>query len=338
MSLFVLRYFVCLFVSCEDLNRGSVRMGEEQFTAGRTRVGWVGTGVMGFAMCERVQAAGFQITVYARTPSKIKGLCEKGAVLVDSPMAVGERSDVIFTMLSNPSDVREVVLGTRGILSGVAPGSGTVLVDMSSSLPALAREIFEEAQAKGCESVDAPVSGGDKGAKDGTLAILAGGRAETVAKLDSLFRAMGSATYLGLPGSGQSCKIANQITVAANLGGLSEGLVFADKAGLDVSEYLSAVSRGAAGSKVMDLFGARVIGRDFAPGGFADYMVKDLGMALQGAEEMGVSLPGTALNHQLYLSMKANGDGWLGSHAFITAIERLSNHSLPSPTPLPPSI
>lgn len=305
-------------------------MAEEQSTAGRTRVGWVGTGVMGFAMCERVQTAGYQITVYARTPSKIRGLCEKGAVLVDSPMAVGERSDVIFTMVSDPSDVREVVLGTKGILSGVAPGSGTVLVDMTSSQPSLAREIYEEARAKGCESVDAPVSGADKGAKDGTLAIMAGGRAETVAKLGPLFSAMGSATYLGPPGSGQICKIANQIAGAANLGGLSEGLLFADKAGLDVSEYLSAVSLGAAGSKVMDLFGVRVISRDFAPGGFADYMVKDLGMALQGAEEMGISLPGTAQHHQLYLSMKANGDGRLGSHAIITAIERLSNHSLPS--------
>jgi len=152
-----------------------------------------------------------------------------------------------------------------------------------------------------------------------------------VAKLDPLFRVMGSTTYLGPPGSDQSCKIANHIATAASLRGLSEGLVFADKVGLDVSKYLSAVSRGVMGSKVMGLFGGRVIERDFAPGGFANYMLKDLGMALQGSEEMGVSLPETALHHQLYMSMKANGDGFLGCHVLITAIERLSNHSLPSP-------
>uniref|UniRef100_A0A0C9S7M5 TSA: Wollemia nobilis Ref_Wollemi_Transcript_13184_1269 transcribed RNA sequence n=1 Tax=Wollemia nobilis TaxID=56998 RepID=A0A0C9S7M5_9CONI len=295
----------------------------EQVVGACTRVGWVGTGVMGLAMCGRVQAAGYPITVFARTTAKIEALCANGAVSANSPRAVGERSDVVFTMVSNPSDVREVILGTHGILAGLAPG-GTV-VDMTSSQPSLAREIFAAAAAKGCDAVDAPVSGGDWGALNGTLAILAGGRMETVVRLDPLFRCMGSATYLGPAGAGQSCKIANQITVAANIGGLSEGLVFARKAGLDEKKYLSAISGGAAGSKAIELWGERMIDRDFAPGGFAAYMVKDLGMALQEGESMGVSLPGSALHHQLYLSMMANGDGQLGSQAYITAVERLNN-------------
>ena len=300
---------------------------EKQTAAGTTRIGWVGTGVMGLAMCSRIQAAGYKMTVYARTPSKASALCAKGAVLVDSAKSVGEESDIVFTMVSNPTDVRGVVLGSKGILAGMCPGG--ILVDMTSSQPSLAREIYAEARAKGCDSVDAPVSGGDKGARDGTLAILAGGHAETVAKLGPLFECMGSVTYLGPAGSGQSCKIANQITTNANLVGLSEGLVFAHKAGLDVSKYLAAVSGGAAGSKAMDLFGPRMIRRDFAPGGFADYMVKDLGMALEEAESMGVSLPGAALGQQLFISMKANGDGQLGSQALITAIERLNGLYLP---------
>ncbi|GLJ46829.1 hypothetical protein SUGI_0987940 [Cryptomeria japonica] len=305
-------------------------MEEEQITAARTRVGWIGTGVMGSAMCARVQAAGYHVTIYARTPAKISALCLNGAASVESPRAVGERSDVVFTIVSNPSDVRQVILGTDGVLSGLAPGG--ILVDMTSSQPSLAREIFEQATAKGCDSVDAPVSGGDRGAENGTLAILAGGRRETVAKLEPLFRCMGSATYLGPPGSGQTCKLANQITVAGSQCGLSEGLVFARKVGLDVRKYLSAISGGAAGSKVMELVGERIIERDFATGGPVKYMAKDLGMALEEGEKREVSLPGSALLEQLYVSLKANGGGELGLPSFITAFERLNNLSSPLPT------
>lgn len=304
-------------------------MEEEQLTASRTRVGWIGTGVMGSAMCARVQAAGYKITLYARTPSKISALCNNGAASAESPRAVGERSDVVFTIVSNPSDVRQVILGTNGVLSGLAPGG--IIVDMTSSEPSLAREVFEQAAAKGCEAVDAPVSGGDIGALNGTLAILAGGHHETVAKLEPLFRCMGSATYLGPAGSGQICKLGNQITVAANVCGLSEGLVFARKVGLDVRKYLSAIGGGAAGSKVMELLGERMIERDFMTGGPVKYMSKDLGMALDEGEKREVSLPGSALLEQLYVSLKAYGGGDLGTQSFITAFERLSNVSSAPP-------
>ncbi|XP_009368640.3 probable 3-hydroxyisobutyrate dehydrogenase-like 2, mitochondrial [Pyrus x bretschneideri] len=293
----------------------------------RTRVGWIGIGVMGAAMATRLLSAGYSVTVYARTPSKAQPLQFLGAQLADSPFHLAQLCDVVFTMVGHPQDVRSNVLHPEtGILSGIGPNS--VTVDMTSSHPALAREIFTAARAKNCWSVDAPVSGGDIGAREGKLAILAGGDASVVEWLAPLFDILGKATYVGPAGSGQSCKIANQIVVGGNLLGLSEGLLFAEQAGLDVRQFMEAVRGGAAGSMVMELFGERMIGRDFRPGGFAEYMVKDLGMGVDVVEESEdervVVLPGAALCKQLYSGMVANGDGKLGTQGLITAIERLN--------------
>ncbi|KAB2620416.1 3-hydroxyisobutyrate dehydrogenase-like 2 [Pyrus ussuriensis x Pyrus communis] len=293
----------------------------------RTRVGWIGIGVMGAAMATRLLSAGYSVTVYARTPSKAQPLQFLGAQLADSPFHLAQLCDVVFTMVGHPQDVRSNVLHPEtGILSGISPNS--VTVDMTSSHPALAREIFTAARAKNCWSVDAPVSGGDIGAREGKLAILAGGDASVVEWLAPLFDILGKATYVGPAGSGQSCKIANQIVVGGNLLGLSEGLVFAEQAGLDVRQFMEAVRGGAAGSMVMELFGERMIGRDFRPGGFAEYMVKDLGMGVDVVEESEdervVVLPGAALCKQLYSGMVANEDGKLGTQGLITAIERLN--------------
>ncbi|CAB4267791.1 unnamed protein product [Prunus armeniaca] len=209
---------------------------------------------------------------------------------------------------------------------GLRPNS--VSVDMTSSHPALAREIFNAARAKDCWTVDAPVSGGDIGAREGKLAILAGGDASVVEWLAPVFDVLGKVTYVGPAGSGQNCKIANQIVVGGNLVGLSEGLVFAERAGLDVQQFMEAVRGGAAGSMVMELFGDRIIGRDFRPGGFAEYMVKDLGMGVDVVEENEEGrvavLPGAALCKQLFSGMVANGDGKLGGQGLITVIERLN--------------
>ncbi|KAM1392479.1 hypothetical protein ACFX2I_020051 [Malus domestica] len=293
----------------------------------RTRVGWIGIGVMGAAMATRLLSTGYSVTVYARTPSKAQPLQSLGAQLADSPFHLAQLCDVVFSMVGHPQDVRSNVLHPEtGILSGISPNS--VTVDMTSSHPALAREIFTAARAKNCWSVDAPVSGGDIGAREGKLAILAGGDASVVEWLAPLFDILGKATYVGPAGSGQSCKIANQIVVGGNLLGLSEGLVFAEQAGLDVRQFMEAVRGGAAGSMVMELFGERMIGRDFRPGGFAEYMVKDLGMGVDVVEESEdervVVLPGAALCKQLYSGMVANGDGKLGTQGLITAIERLN--------------
>ncbi|KAK2966654.1 hypothetical protein RJ640_002352 [Escallonia rubra] len=292
----------------------------------QTRVGWIGIGVMGSAMAARLLSAGYALTVYARTPSKSLPLQTLGARLAGSPADVARTSDVVFTMLGHPSDVRQIVMESpASVLSGLNPNS--VVVDHTSSHPALAKQIFAAAREKDCWAVDAPVSGGDIGARDGKLAILAGGDGGVVEWLAPLFDLMGRATYLGGAGSGQSCKIANQITVGANLVGLSEGLVFAERAGLDVGQFMEAVRSGAAGSMVMELFGERMIGRDFKPGGFAEYMVKDLGMGVDVVEEEGeevVALPGAALCKQLFSGMVANGDGKLGTQGLITVIERMN--------------
>ncbi|PIA41519.1 hypothetical protein AQUCO_02200145v1 [Aquilegia coerulea] len=287
-----------------------------------TKVGWIGIGVMGGAMASRILSAGFTLIVYARTPEKARWLETLGAILVNSPAEVAQKSDVVFTMVGHPSDVRSVVLNNDGVLSNLSKGG--VFVDHTSSHPELAREISAKARLKDCWAIDAPVSGGDIGAKEGRLAIFAGGDCNVVKWLTPLFQIMGKPTYVGESGCGQSCKIANQITVSANLVGLSEGLVFAKQAGLDLKQFVESVKGGAAGSMVMELFGERMIERDFKAGAFAEYIVKDLGMSLEGKEEKAVVLPGAALSKQLFLSMVANGDEKMGIQGLVTVTERLN--------------
>ncbi|KAB1212366.1 putative 3-hydroxyisobutyrate dehydrogenase-like 3, mitochondrial [Morella rubra] len=262
----------------------------------------------------------------ARNPSNPSLYNPKAPTLPLPPQDLAQRCDVVFTMVGHPSDVRQIVFGSDGVLSGLNPNS--VIVDNTSSHPALARDIFAAARGKGCWAVDAPVSGGDIGARDGKLAIFAGGDGRVVKWLTPLFEIFGRVTYMGEAGCGQSCKIANQITVGANLLGLSEGLVFAERAGLNVTQFMEAVRGGAAGSMAMELFGERVIKRDFRAGGFAEYMVKDLGMGVdvveEGEDERVVVLPGAALCKQLFSGMVANGDGKLGTQGLITVVERIN--------------
>ncbi|KAM0945952.1 putative 2-hydroxy-3-oxopropionate reductase [Dioscorea sansibarensis] len=288
---------------------------------GKTRVGWIGTGVMGSAMAGRVLAAGYAVAVYARSPAKFDHLRRAGAQFLASPADVARSSDVVFTMVGHPSDVRSVVLDpTAGVVSSL--NENGVLVDCTSSHPTLAREIAEAAKAKSCWSIDAPVSGAEEGARNGKLAIFAGGNEDVIEWLRPLFDLMGKAMWMGGAGSGQSSKIANQIVVAANLMGMSEAMVFAEKAGLERRGFFEAVRSGAAGTKVMELFGWKVVERDYEPGALAEYMVKDLGM---GLDEEGMVLPGAALNRQMFMGMVSNGDGKLGIHGLVTVIERMNN-------------
>lgn len=295
--------------------------------AEKPRVGWIGTGVMGQAMCGHILSAGYSVTVFNRTLSKAQTLCDRGAIMVDSPKSVAAESDIVFTIVGYPKDVREVIIGENGVLQGLKPG-GTV-VDMTTSEPSLAREIFDYAKQRGCESVDAPVSGGDKGAKAGALAIFAGGQETVVEGLKPLFDCMGKVTYMGGPGLGQCTKLGNQITIASTMVGLVEGMVYAHKAGLDVEMYVKAISAGAAGSRSLDLYADRILRRDFDPGFFVNHFVKDLGISLRECQQMGLSLPGLALAQQLYVSLKAHGEGNLGTQALVLALERLNNVQLP---------
>ncbi|XP_018500885.2 probable 3-hydroxyisobutyrate dehydrogenase-like 3, mitochondrial [Pyrus x bretschneideri] len=297
-------------------------------TPAQTQIGWIGIGLMGAAMASRLLSAGYSLTIYARTPSKALSLQSQGARLAESPFEVAKSCDVVFTIVGHPPDVRQVILETNGVLSGLNPNG--VTVDMTTNLPSMAREISAAARARDCWAVDAPVSGADVGAREGKLGIFAGGDAGVVKWLTPLFDIMGNVTYMGEAGCGQSCKIGNNIVGGVGLVGLSEGLVFAERAGLDLKQFLEAVRGGAAGSTLMELFGEKMIERDMRPGGFAEYLVKDLGMGVDVVEEEEdgrvVVLPGAALSKQMYSAMVANGDGKLGIHGVISVIDRLNGN------------
>src|SRR5436309_140448 len=242
----------------------------------------------------------------------------------DNPRAVAEASDVIFTIVGYPADVRQVTLGADGTLAGAKPGS--VLVDMTTSEPALAREIHQAARAKGVESVDAPVSGGDVGAREARLSIMIGGDSELVSALKPLFETMGKTiVHQGGPGAGQHTKMVNQILIATNMIGVCEALLYGWKAGLDLKTVLQSVGGGAAASWSLNNLGPRIIDRNFEPGFFVEHFIKDMGIALDEARRMGLALPGLALANQLYLAVQAQGWGRKGTHALMLALEQLSS-------------
>ncbi|XP_027072272.1 probable 3-hydroxyisobutyrate dehydrogenase-like 1, mitochondrial [Coffea arabica] len=301
----------------------------EPTSPSNTRLGWIGTGVMGISMCSHLINAGYNLTIFTRTPSKAQPLLSLGAHWADSPKTVASQSDVVLSIVGYPSDVRHVILHpSTGALSGLRPGG--IIVDMTTSDPSLAIEIHSAATSAGCSAVDAPVSGGDRGARNATLSIFTGGDGPIIEKLKPIFALLGRVYYMGAPGKGQFTKLANQITIASTMVGLCEGLVYAHKAGLDLELYLSAISTGAAGSKSLDLYGSRILKRDFEAGFFVNHFVKDLGICLRECQNMNLALPGLALAQQLYLSLKAYGEGDLGTQALVLALERLNNVSLDS--------
>jgi len=291
---------------------------------GKTKIGWIGTGVMGSSMVGHLMAAGFSATVYSRTKAKAQALIDKGAAWAASPQAVAEQSDVIFSIVGFPSDVREVMLGADGALAGSK--AGNVLVDMTTSEPSLAVEIATAAKAKGVQSVDAPVSGGDIGAKNATLSIMIGGDKEVVDALAPCFQAMGKTIiHQGGPGSGQHTKMVNQTLIASNMIGVCEALLYAYKAGLDLPTVMQSVAPGAAGSWSLSNLGPRMMANNFDPGFFVEHFIKDMGIALAEAKRMNLALPGLALANQLYVALQAQGHGRDGTHALLLALGRLSN-------------
>jgi 3-hydroxyisobutyrate dehydrogenase len=278
---------------------------------------------MGISMAGHLLKAGFPVTAYSRTKSKAEPLLAQGAKWADTPRAVAAASDVIFSIVGFPSDVREVLLGSDGALAGSKPGN--VLVDMTTSEPALAVEIAQAAKAKGVFSVDAPVSGGDVGAKNATLSIMVGGDKEVVEALTPCFNAMGKTiVYQGGAGAGQHTKMVNQILIATNMIGVCEALLYGYKAGLDLPTVMQSVGSGAAGSWSLANLGPRIMNDNFDPGFFVEHFIKDMGIALAEARRMGLALPGLALAHQLYVAVKAQGYGRNGTHALELALAQLS--------------
>ena len=295
-----------------------------EFTPGKTQIGWIGTGVMGSSMCGHLLTAGFGATVYNRSAAKAKPLVERGARLARSPKEVAETSDVVFTIVGYPRDVREVVLGADGTLAGARAGS--VLVDMTTSEPALAREIFEAAKARSVHAVDAPVSGGDVGAREGRLSIMVGGEPEVVQALNPLFETMGKTiVHQGAAGAGQHTKMVNQILIATNMIGVCEALLYGYRAGLDLPTVLQSVGSGAAGSWSLTNLGPRMIAGNFEPGFFVEHFLKDMGIALAESRRLKLALPGLALAEQLYRAVEAQGFAHKGTQALLLALATLSD-------------
>lgn len=287
------------------------------------RIGWIGLGVMGRWMASHIMDKGYTLSVYNRTASKCDVLRQKGAYVCQSPVEVARRSDIVFTMVSYPKDVEDVILGQNGVLEGMRAGG--VVVDMTTSEPSLARKIAEQCRTKGILSLDAPVSGGDVGAKEARLSIMVGGDQDALNRVTPLFQAMGkNITYLGAAGSGQHTKMVNQILICNNMMGVVEGLLYGHRAGLDLKQVISAVGAGAAGSWSINNLGPRIVDRNFDPGFFVEHFIKDMGIALVEAKRMNIALPGLALANQLYLALQAQGHGRKGTHALMLALETLN--------------
>jgi 3-hydroxyisobutyrate dehydrogenase len=289
-----------------------------------TRVGWIGTGVMGSSMCGHVLDAGYRVTVTTRTRERAEPLLERGASWADSPAEVAAAADVVFSIVGYPTDVRAVFLGDDGILAGAAPGA--TAVDMTTSEPGLAVEIHTAARERGVDAVDAPVSGGDVGAREARLSIMVGGDEVAVERVRPLLEVMGKTIVRqGGPGAGQHTKMVNQILIATGMIGVCEALLYGYRTGLDLEQVMESVASGAAGSWSLSNYGPRMLAGDFAPGFVVDHFVKDMGIALAEAKRAKLSLPGLALAEQLYVSLQAQGSGRKGTHSLILALASLSD-------------
>ncbi len=295
----------------------------------RHKIGWIGTGAMGSAMCGHLLAAGHELTVHNRTRASAEPLLARGAAWAQTPAQVAARSEVVFAIVGHPTDVRQVILGEDGVLAGGQPG--LLAVDMTTSEPALAVEIEAAASARGHESLDAPVSGGPTGALSASLSIMVGGGEEAFERARPLLELMGTTVVRqGGPGAGQHTKMANQILIATGMVGVCEALLYAHRTGLDPVAVLRSVSGGAAGSWSLTNYGPRILAGDLDPGFLVEHFVKDMGIALAEARSLGLALPGLALAHALYVALLGKGRGRLGVQALVLALSELSGETWPA--------
>lgn len=278
------------------------------------RIAFVGTGVMGTSMAGHLLKAGHTVTVFTRTRARAESLVAAGARWAESPAAAADGADVAISMVGYPADVAEVWRGPRGFLASAK--TGQVLIDMTTSDPALARALAAEVKAKGAVALDAPVSGGDRGAREATLSIMVGGEDDAFARAQPVLAVMGKSIVLqGGPGAGQLCKLTNQIAIASGMLAVCEALTFAKAAGLNPETVLTSISGGAAGSWGLSNLAPRVLRGDYAPGFCVRHFVKDLGLALDTARALGLRLPGLELAARLYDQVVAAGDADLGTQA-----------------------
>lgn len=288
-----------------------------------TRLGWIGTGVMGSSMCGHLVQAGYRVTVHNRTKAKAHPILERGAAWAENPQAVAAGSDVLFTMVGFPAEVRDCYLGESGIFRGVK--AGTILIDMTTTAPSLSRELAERAAALDCTAIDAPVSGGDVGARQATLSIMIGGKTSAVQTVMPLLELLGKKlVHQGSVGAGQHAKLCNQLIIASTMVGACESLLYGFKAGLNLDRLLQSISGGAAACWTLDHLAPRILQRDFEPGFFVEHFVKDMGLALEESKRMNLTLPGLTLAQGLYQSVMALGHGRSGTQALMLALEQLS--------------
>lgn len=291
------------------------------------RIGFVGTGIMGRPMARRLQKAGHQLFIVRHRSASPQELLDAGAVLAASAMVVAEASDVVFTMVPDTAAVEDALFREQGVAAGLSPGK--VVVDMSSISPSASKVFAERVRRLGCEYLDAPVSGGDVGARDGTLSIMVGGDRDAYERVKPLFEILGrTVTLVGGSGAGQTCKIANQMIVGINIAAVSEALVLASKAGLDPAQARKALLGGFASSRILEVHGQRMIDRAFEPGGRIELHQKDLGLALAEAEQLGVATPMTTVCRDLMDACAAQGGAGWDHSALIRAYELLADHQL----------
>jgi len=286
-------------------------------------IGWIGSGVMGLSMARHLQQAGHKIYVYSRTREKAELLLGAGGVWCDSAIGVARRVEVLFSIVGFPQDVEDVYLGEQGVFC--ERSDCRVVVDMTTSCPALAGRIAKVAEGFGMGALDAPVSGGDIGARDGSLAIMVGGDRDSYEYVLPLLEIMGkNISYMGGAGAGQHTKMCNQILIAGTMIGVCESLLYASRQGLNQEAVIAIIGKGAAGSWSINNLGPRIVCEDFSPGFYVEHFVKDMGIALDAAAEANLSLPGLALVHQLYVALKAQGRGRLGTQALMQALKLLN--------------
>jgi 3-hydroxyisobutyrate dehydrogenase-like beta-hydroxyacid dehydrogenase len=281
------------------------------------RIGFIGTGVMGKSMIRHLMKGGYDLYIYNRTKEKARELINEGAHWCETPGELAESAPIIFTIVGYPSDVEELYLGKDGLLNRAS--RGTTLVDMTTSKPALAQRLYEEASEREMHMMDAPVSGGDVGAKQGTLAIMVGGEKDVFDTLLPLFRLFGENIQLqGRAGAGQYTKMANQIAVAGTMLGVSEALAYAKTSGLDQDNVLKSIQTGAARSFALSELAPRMVKGDFEPGFYIKHFIKDMRIAIESAEELGLKMPGLSLAKELYEKLAETGQENAGTQALYT--------------------
>ncbi|MEX0593594.1 MAG: NAD(P)-dependent oxidoreductase [Balneolaceae bacterium] len=286
-------------------------------------IGWIGTGVMGISMAQHLADNGHSLRVYNRTRSKAEPLIKNGAVWAESPAEAALDADIVFTIVGFPNDVEQVILGKNGVLETASKGS--ILVDMTTSTPALAERIHRESAKKGVQSIDAPVSGGDIGAKEGTLAIMVGAEQEAFDRVEPLFSVMGkNIRLMGGPGKGQHTKMCNQILIAGTMIGVVESLLYAWKAGMDQQQVIEVIGKGAAGSWSINQLGPQIAEKNYDPGFFIKHFVKDMRIALDEAHRMQLALPGLALAEQFYTAAMSLGYEELGTQGLYKVFEKMN--------------